>query len=85
MEWENYTAVKCLFTPRETWQGMGIKEECKPFIGKELLLRKAWLMDANDKYPTEYALEGADRTTKKLLYSMDATWVASGDITVIQE
>lgn len=86
IDWENhryYNGVKCIFTPRETWEGNGLKPGAKELIGTEMFLSTAWLMD-DDKYPGEYALEGADQRTVDMLHELEATWVASGDVTVVE-
>lgn len=84
INWNEYRfgrSIDCTFTPRESWQGAGLKPGAEKLKGREMCLSVAWLMDEDDKYPGEYALEGADDQTRDLLHSLDATWVASGDVT----
>ncbi len=70
----------CKFTPREG-EGYELKPELRQYIGKELELRKLWLMDEDDPYPNEWALGNSNRYEDVL---PDLTWIASGDVEVLQ-
>lgn len=78
-----YTArnpVRCIFKPRETYKGRPLKAGVKKLAGAEMLLQAMWQCEADENYPGEFALEGADDATKALLRSADIGWVASGDV-----
>lgn len=81
---EQYEVVACRLKPRTEFHGRPIKEKIKPFIGAKLLLTVGWIMDENDPYPGEYALFGADKASKDIIDAMDTTWIASGDIEVVE-
>jgi hypothetical protein len=74
--------VPCILLPRRYIDGeeVRIKPSILPHIGKPVMLRRAWRMDEDDKYPGEFALEPADEATRKLFREMNCTWVASGDV-----
>ena len=83
-DWESYChgrAVECKFTPRKTCRGMAMRQELESRIGETLNLTPLFLMGDNDKYPGEWALGAADRRSDVF----GRAWVASGDVTPIEQ
>lgn len=86
IDWEQYrlgNSITCTFKPRSTWNGASVREGIQALVGKQMQLTVCWKMDNDDKYPGEYALEGADEETRVMLETIPITWVASGDVVPI--
>lgn len=86
IDWEQYRlgkSITCTFQPRSTWNGASVREGIPELVGKQMQLTVCWKMDDADKYPGEYALEGADEETIAMLKTIPITWVASGDVVPI--
>lgn len=78
--WTAGSPVRCTFKPRETYKGRALKPGLAELAGQEMLLQAMWQCEADENYPGEFALEGADDATKAMLRSVDIGWVASGDV-----
>jgi hypothetical protein len=80
--WHTGKSVQCVFNPRPTWGGQPLKPGMEELRGRTMLLTVCWKCEDDEKYPGEYALEGADPDTIDLLRSVNVTWIASGDVLV---
>ncbi len=88
MNWDDHlyhrrNPVRVRFTPRPfSPDGDELKPGLGEHIGKELLVVAYWYMGDDDPYPGEWAL-GTPHLLAEVL--PEVSWVASGDVTVIQE
>lgn len=83
--WYSGSPVRVVFTPRAQFDGMGLKPGVADLSGALLLVSVAWACTYLDPYPGEFALEGADDATRELLRSKGLAWIASGDVTEMQQ
>lgn len=65
--------IKCIFAPREEFDGRALLPELREHIGETVYLVASWQMDDQDKYPGEWALVAKGG----LIFGR--TWIASGD------
>ena len=82
--WSGGPSVSCIFTPRATWRGNPMKSQLIPLMGEEMFLVSSWRCQDDEKYPGEFALEGADDRTRAMLREAEVTWIASGDVTPLE-
>jgi len=70
--------VLCKFAPRESWNGLPIRQGFRQFRG-EFVQLAADLDDVQAAYPGEVILRNADRT--KTIFGL--SWIAAGDVEVV--
>lgn len=83
-DWDKHRGktIKCKVMLRTEYKSREIKPTCKELDGKELGLYVLWHMDEGDPYPNEWAL--GERKAGALAEA-GITWIASGDVEVINQ
>lgn len=77
---------KCRVKLRETHNGHPLKPLVKNIDGKVLMFECMWKCEDDEKYPNEYAMGPLDfEETRKELHAVHITWLASGDLEIIEE
>ena len=72
---------------RTEYKGRPIRPECEPLNGRTLEFRRGWLMNDDDPYPGEIAWipTNQDELTGICGAAVVITWLASGDLKIIDE
>ena len=85
-DWEQhrYKGVLCEFRPRESYKGRLMKPGLAEKAGLRLRLVKMWTMNKDDPYPGEVALS-TEGSIEELYKTLGLSWIASGDVKVIEE
>jgi hypothetical protein len=78
-----YRTVACRLTLRETYLGMSLKTEVAALRGAVVHLTPLWQCEDDERYPGEWAL--GDARGHDALGEAGISWIASGDVTVLNE
>jgi hypothetical protein len=80
-----YMKIRATVKLRPQFNGQAIKPGCLQLEGAVLVLKVAWLQEAGDKYPGEWALTGGDPPSAEMLDSAGICWISSGDVACVSE
>lgn len=88
-DWQNHqlwsgSHVLCRVVIRKEYKGRQIRPEALAIDGMEIELMAGWMMENDDPYPGEWALQPAVRLSEQAdLFQLAVGWIASGDVVVL--
>lgn len=76
--------VLCRVAIRKDYKGRQIRPEALAIDGMEIELMAGWMMEDDDPYPGEWALQPPVRLSEQAdLFRRAVGWIASGDVVVL--
>lgn len=80
-----YDKITARVKLRESYEGRALKPKVLELEGKTLRLTVLWRMGEDDLYPGEFALGPHGLESTEAMGAADLTWIASGDVEVIEQ
>ena len=87
MKIERFKEYLCEVKFRPEYNGNKVRLDLLYLSGKQFVFRVIWMMDKDDNYPNEFALEIVDRKENKEVFRNGdgILWIAEGDLKIIKE